>query len=336
MRPKEAFIAVTYSCNAKCQMCNIWKNPPTAILNAKEYAKLPSSLTTINITGGEPFLRTDLVEVVRTIDSILPRCRIVFSTNGMMTKTIVNMLKQIRTFHSRVGVGVSIDGVASTHDAIRGVPDIFNHAIATVRRLKEAGFNDLRIAMTLQESNVREVGQVFELSCDLGVEFTMTLAHDSDLYFKKSNNVTSELLDAVAEELPSVLLRQLKSKSAKDWFRAYHTKGIMDPELRRRLTSNCEAGRRYFFMSPEGDIYPCNVLSHKMGNLSSAGTWDDLFTDSAEEQVREVVRNCKKDCWMICNARSLIIAHPMKTAAWVAKNKIAAHVKSNTSPNRGG
>jgi radical SAM protein with 4Fe4S-binding SPASM domain len=144
------------------------------------------------------------------------------------------------------------------------------------------------------------------------------------------------LLGAVAEELPSVLLRQLRSKSAKDWFRAYHTKGIMDPEHRRRLTSNCEAGRRYFFMSPEGDIYPCNVLSHKMGNLSSAGTWDDLFTDSAEEQVREVVRNCKKDCWMICNARSLIIAHPMKTAAWVAKNKIAAHVKSNTSPNRGG
>jgi radical SAM protein with 4Fe4S-binding SPASM domain len=335
MRPKEAFIAVTYSCNARCQMCNIWKNPQTAILQAKEYAKLPTSLTTINITGGEPFLRADLVEVVRTIDSILPRCRIVFSTNGMMTEVIVKKLEQIRAFHSRVGVGVSIDGVASTHDTIRGVPDIFNHAIATVQKLKEAGFDDLRIAMTLQESNVHEVGQVFELSCDLGVEFTMTLAHDSDLYFKKSDNVSSELLEAVAKELPSILLRQLRSRSAKDWVRAYHTKGIMDPEHRRQLTSNCEAGRRYFFMSPDGDVYPCNVLSHKIGNLSSAATWDDLFTDGAEERVRDVVRSCKKDCWMICNARSLIIAHPMRTAAWVAKNKIAAHVRTKTSPNRG-
>jgi radical SAM protein with 4Fe4S-binding SPASM domain len=207
------------------------------------------------------------------------------------------------------------------------VPEIFNRAIATVLQLKEAGLVDLRIAMTLQESNVHEVRQVFELSCDLGVEFTMTLAHDSDLYFKKSNNVSSELLGAVAKELPSVLLRQLRSKSAKDWFRAYHTKGIMDPEHRRQLTSNCEAGRRYFFMSPEGDVYPCNVLNHKIGNLSSVGTWDDLFTDGAEERVRDIVRNCKKDCWMICNARSLIIAHPIKTAAWVAKNKIAAHVR---------
>jgi radical SAM protein with 4Fe4S-binding SPASM domain len=215
------------------------------------------------------------------------------------------------------------------------VPDIFNHAIATVRKLKEAGFVDLRIAMTLLESNVREVRQVFELSRDLGVEFTMTLAHDSDLYFKKSDNVSSELLGAAAEELPSVLLRQLKSKSAKDWFRAYHTKGMMDPGHRRQLTSNCEAGRRYIFMSPEGDVYPCNVLSHKIGNLSSVGTWDDLFTDGAEERMRDIVRNCKKDCWMICNARSLIIAHPIKTAAWVAKNKIAAHLRPSTSPNRG-
>lgn len=334
MRPKDAFIAVTYSCNARCQMCNIWKNPPTATLPAREYAKLPSSLTTINITGGEPFLRPDLVEVVRTIDGILPRCRMVFSTNGMMTETIVKKLKQIRTFHSRIGVGVSIDGVASTHDAIRGVPNIFNHATATVRRLKEAGLDDLRIAMTLQDGNVREVGQVFELSCDLGVEFTMTLAHDSDLYFKKSDNVSSELLQAVVEELPGVLRRQLRSRSAKDWLRAYHTKGIMDPEHRRRLTSNCEAGRRYFFMTPEGDVYPCNVLSHKIGNLSSVGAWDDLFTDGAEERVRDIVRNCQKDCWMICNARSLIVAHPMHTAAWVAKNKIAAHIRPNTSSNR--
>lgn len=335
MRPKEAFIAVTYSCNARCQMCNIWKNPPTAILPAREYSKLPSSLTTINITGGEPFLRADLVEVVQTIDSILPKCRIVFSTNGLMTETIVKKLQQIRTFHSRVGVGVSIDGIASTHDTIRGVPNIYDHAIATVRKLKEVGIVDLRIAMTLQDSNVREVRKVFELSCDLGVEFTMTLAHDSDLYFKKSDNVSPELLKAVAEELPSVLLRQLKSKSAKDWFRAYHTKGIMDPEHRRRLTSNCEAGRRYFFMSPEGDVYPCNVLSHKIGNLSSVGTWDNLFKEGAEERLRDIVSNCKKDCWMICNARSLIIAHPMKTAAWVAKNKITAHVRSKNSPNRG-
>ncbi len=312
-------------------MCNIWKNPPTVLLQATEYAKLPLSLKTINITGGEPFLRADLVDVVRTIDSILPRSRIVFSTNGMMTDTIVEKLKQIRTFHSRIGVGVSIDGIASTHDTIRGVPGIFDHAIATVRKLKEAGFSDLRIAMTLQESNVRAVEQVFELSRELGVEFTMTLAHDSDLYFKKSGNVSSELLEAVAEELPSVLLHQLKSKSVKDWFRAFHTQGIFDASHRRLYTSSCEAGQSYFFMSPEGDVYPCNVLNLKIGNISSVKSWDELCTKDAEESARQIVRNCKKDCWMICNARSLMIAHPMRTIAWVVKSKTASYLKADTA-----
>jgi radical SAM protein with 4Fe4S-binding SPASM domain len=301
------------------------------MLQPKEYAKLPSSLKTINITGGEPFLRADLVDVVRTIDTILPRCRIVFSTNGMMTDTIVKKLTQIRSFHSRIGAGVSIDGIASTHDTIRGVPGIFNHAIDTVRKLKEAGFADLRIAMTLQEDNVREVKRVFDLSCDLGVEFTMTLAHDSDIYFKKSDNVSSELLEAVSEELPGVLLRQLKSRSVKDWFRAFHTQGIFDASHRQLYTSSCEAGQSYFFMSPEGDVYPCNVLNLKMGNISSVRTWDELYTKDTEERARQIVGKCKKDCWMVCNARSLMIAHPLRTTTWVVKSKIASCLKADSA-----
>jgi radical SAM protein with 4Fe4S-binding SPASM domain len=331
---REAFIAVTYACNARCQMCNIWKTPPTKVLPPEEYAKLPRSLRTINITGGEPFLRRDLVEVVRTIHSVVPTARFVFSTNGLMTENVLSQMERIRAFHPRVGVGVSIDGLEPTHDSIRGVPGIFTRAIATVKKLKEAGFDDLRIAMTLSEGNVREVMQVFELSRTLGVEFTMTLVHDSDLYFRTSNNVSSGLLDAVARELPAVLRCQLRSRHVKDWFRAYHTQGILDPSHRKRYISNCEAGQRYFFMSPEGDVYPCNVLSEKIGNLSSVKTWDELFTRDAQTNIRRVVRSCRRDCWMVCNARSLMIAHPVRTTAWVVKSKIKSHLRSDTVPSR--
>jgi radical SAM protein with 4Fe4S-binding SPASM domain len=315
-------------------MCNIWKTPPANLLRPGEYSKLPLSLRTINVTGGEPFLRSDLVEVVQEIHSILPNAMLVFSTNGSMTETVISKMDQIRTFHPRVGVGVSIDGIGPTHDKIRGAPGMFDRAISTVEKLKEAGYDDLRIAMTLVEGNIREVKQVYELSRKLGVEFTMTLAHDSDIYFKKSNNISSGLLAAVSEELPEILQCQLRSGSAKDWFRAYHTRGIMDAKHRQRSTSNCEAGRRYFFMSPEGDVYPCNVLNAKIGNISSVSSWDELFTKEAEERVRRIVRSCRMDCWMICNARSLMIAHPVRTTAWVAKNKIAAHVGSRTHPIR--
>jgi len=333
---RDAFIAVTYDCNARCQMCNIWKNPSTKTLPPEEYAKLPKSLRTINITGGEPFLRNDLLEVVRVIHSVVPTARLVFSTNGFMTETVVSKMEQIKAIHPRVGVGVSIDGLEPTHDYIRGVPGIFARAIATVKGLKEAGIEDLRIAMTLSEGNSHEVKQVFELSRTLGVEFTMTLVHDSDLYFKKSNNISLELLESVSKELPDVLQCQLRSTHVKDWFRAFHTQGIFDASHRQLYTSSCEAGQRYFFMSPDGDVYPCNVLNLKIGNISSVRTWDELYTKDAEERARQIVRKCKKDCWMVCNARSLMIANPMRTTAWVVKSKIAAHLKADTAHLRQG
>ena len=327
VKPREAFIAVTYACNARCQMCNIWKNPTEHLIAPQEYTKLPKSLKTINITGGEPFLRKDLVDVIRAIDSVVPDARLVFSTNGMLTETIISRMIEIRSFHPRVGAGISIDGLETNHDRVRGVPGTFKRAVATVRKLKEAGFSDLRIAMTLVDENVHEVKQVYDLSNDLGVEFTMTLAHDSDVYFKKSDNVSTDLVDAVKSELPQIAHCQLTSSVMKDWFRACHTAGIIDKDHRQRFTSECEAGRRYFFMSPEGDIYPCNVLNEKIGNITSVNSWDELFTKAVDERVRNIVSSCRKDCWMICNARSLMLAHPVRTSAWVVKNKISAHLK---------
>lgn len=320
-------MAVTYACNARCQMCNIWQNPTKDLLPPQEYAKLPRSLKTINVTGGEPFLRKDLVEVIRAIHSVVPDARLVFSTNGMLTDTIVSKLVEIRSFHPRVGAGISIDGLEANHDRIRGVPGIFKRATATVRKLKEAGFEDLRIAMTLVDENVHEVKQVYDLSKELGVEFTMTMAHDSDIYFKKSDNVSDGLVDAVRSELPKIADCQLRSPAVKDWFRACHTAGIIDKDHRQRFTAECEAGKRYFFMSPEGDIYPCNVLDEKIGNITTVKRWDDLFTKEVDARIRRIVGSCKKDCWMICNARSLMLAHPVRTSAWVVKNKMSAHIK---------
>ena len=53
IKPREATIAITYRCNLKCSMCNIWKQPAGEELPAEEYRKLPSSIGLVNITGGD-------------------------------------------------------------------------------------------------------------------------------------------------------------------------------------------------------------------------------------------------------------------------------------------
>jgi radical SAM protein with 4Fe4S-binding SPASM domain len=116
------------------------------------------------------------------------------------------------------------------------------------------------------------------------------------------------------------------SSSVKDWFRAYHVQGIMDPGLRKEFISRCRAGERYFFMSPNGDLFPCMVMAKKIGNLREVKEWDELFKGDIDADVRRAVRGCTEDCWMVCNTRSLIISHPFKAGYWVLKNKIGSHV----------
>lgn len=74
-------VIVTYRCNARCTMCNRYKAPskPEEEISIETIQKLPKMYFT-NITGGEPFIRTDLKEIVREIYK--KSDRIVISTNG--------------------------------------------------------------------------------------------------------------------------------------------------------------------------------------------------------------------------------------------------------------
>ena len=61
-------VIVTYRCNARCTMCNRYKAPskPEEEISLETIRKLPPMYFT-NITGGEPFIRTDLKDIVREL-----------------------------------------------------------------------------------------------------------------------------------------------------------------------------------------------------------------------------------------------------------------------------
>lgn len=323
MTLREAVIAVTYRCNCRCLMCNIWQVSDQEELPPDEYAKLPSTLRTINVTGGEPFLRKDLLDVVRSISESAPRSRLVFSSNGMLTDRIVETMNAVRSFHSRVGVGISIDGMESTHDRIRGVDGCYARAVNTVKSLKAEGFDDLRLGMTIMDVNAEQIQDVFQLSRVLGVEFTATVAHNSSIYFRRTDNQPLDAYHGRLQGLQSVIDSQVRSKRVKDWFRAYHLEGLIDESIRRSYTGHCSAGRRYVFLAPNGDVFPCSVMNLKIGNLTNVRALEDLFDAPTSSRVRTAVSHCRNDCWMVCNTRSLIYANPFGVARWIVHRRLS-------------
>lgn len=100
-------IIVTYRCPMRCKMCNIWENPtkPSEEFAPELLKKLPR-MNGVNITGGEPFVREDIEDIVKVLETKTER--IVFSTSGYFSDRILEMARK----HPHVGYRISIEGLS--------------------------------------------------------------------------------------------------------------------------------------------------------------------------------------------------------------------------------
>ena len=203
-KPFDAVIAVTYRCNARCQMCNIWQVKDHDDCQPEHYRNIPDTLKHINISGGEPFLRADLPEIVRIVSERNPTAHILVSSNGFQPSRTVEAVRKMMGYHKKLGVGISIDGIGAKHDEVRGIPGAFEKSTATVKRMQdEAGLKDIRIAFTLQDSNASHLLDVFELSKKLGTQFTWVVARTSSHYFQNTDNSLGHWSDRKSTRLNS-------------------------------------------------------------------------------------------------------------------------------------
>jgi len=87
-------VITTYRCNSKCQMCYIWKNPtlPKEEISTTILSKLPNGFDNVNITGGEPTLRDDLLEIC---DVLNPKAKTLeISTNGLKPHILIPIVEK--------------------------------------------------------------------------------------------------------------------------------------------------------------------------------------------------------------------------------------------------
>lgn len=325
MPPKirDLVIEVVDTCNARCVMCNIWENQDEHRVLDIAVDRLPPTLTNINISGGEPFLRSDLPQLIARIKKRCPKARIIISSNGFLPERIEGMMREILLVDPEVGIGISIDGRDGLHDEIRRVPNGFEKCMETVRRLKSLGVKSLRLGFTATVANAHGLAEVHKLSKEIGVEVTCGIAHNSTVYFRTNDNQTPDP-DTVREQLNLIASHDLRGWNIKRWVRAYFYQGVVDRSrgLPRRIP--CTAGTKSAFLSASGELHPCNMLETRMGNLNSR-EFDDIWQSTEAEGVRQFAPTCPVDCWMICTARESIKEHPLKVMYWVAGAKMRAH-----------
>ena len=308
-------VIVTYRCNARCTMCSRYKAPslPEEELSVETVEKLPKMYFT-NITGGEPFLRDDLKEIVRAL--YRKSDRIVISTNGFFTDRILDLCREF----PKVGIRISIEGLEQTNNEIRGLPDGFNRGYETLKRLVAAGMKDVGFGMTVQDKNAPDLVPLYKLSDELGMEFATASLHNS-FYFVENKNIIRDR-PMVARNFEALINELLRSGSPKKWFRAYFNHGLINYIYGQKRLLPCDMSFDTFFIDPYGDVMPCNGTKDKevMGNLNKQ-PWEEIWNSPAAEEVRKKVRNCDRNCWMIGSVSPAMRKYLWKPLWWVFVHK---------------
>ena len=321
-------IISTYRCDSKCSMCYIWKNPtlPEEEVMLKTLEKLPNNIDNCNISGGEPTLRKDLMEMV---DILATKSRIMeISTNGLHYEKIIPIVKK----YPNIKIRFSLEGFEKTNNTIRGEEDGFKVKVEGVKKLIEAGGKDLGFGAVIQDTNLDELVELYRFCKKLGIEFATSALHNA-FQFHKNDNYPYDRFK-VAKKVEDLIVEQLKSWSIKNWFRAYLNLGLIEKILGHDRLIPCIAGSGFTFVDPWSDVYACNVRPDLlMGNLEKQ-TWGEIWEGEKSIEIRKKVAACTQNCWMVTTARTAM-RNPKFT--FLPKNKVMFWVvlnKVNTILNR--
>ncbi|MBI2839740.1 MAG: radical SAM protein [Acidobacteria bacterium] len=194
--PTVLVMPLTYACNVQCAMCTIWQRDDPQVVARETLRRrlddplIKAHLEVVNLTGGEPFLRADLPEVVSDLIDLCPLLQeIGIPTNGSMPERILGQVGQILALLPppvTLAMTVSLDGGAEVHDHVRGVQGLFAKSLKTLRALVKLASErrnlSVGINMTVMPMNVDDIHVVDDLARDAGVGLTLTPATESDIY----------------------------------------------------------------------------------------------------------------------------------------------------------
>jgi len=328
---------VTSTCNAKCRHCFYPINQRTDELTLAELEKLAATLPPIRlllISGGEPFLRRDLPELLRVY---WERCRffsVSIPTNGFSAERIAETVRRICAISPdlQLGMTVSLDGFEEFHDAMRQVPGLYRKATETLRALValSAELPNLTAGVNTVFMNANQ-DRMDEFCAMIRSEFAPTYHSlilvrgkpadpqlDMSVDVPKFRRISRWLDERYSGQGGSGLARALRT-------RARHTINRERFEYIARQASGggfeqfCLAGEREYILTEQGDVYGCELIGDKLGNVREAGY--DFRRIRAGEAAAAFVRAKRERlcrCTHECNARTMILFNRKNAPTLVA------------------
>ena len=342
--------SVTAACQSLCKTCQIGElhrqNPQRAKddLTLDEIEKIFRGMGHIyffNISGGEPFLRKDLPQIVELACKYLHPGIVHTPTNALLPKRIEELTREILDVMDRLSPGTpltvkpSIDGVGDKHDEIRGVKGNFAKLEETISRLKEVqdqypAFH-LELGTVVSNFNIDDLEEIEDYVHSLGVQsYRNEIAEQREEFFNVGDPITptgkqyEELMTLFKRKIRENLQSKKKLARITESFRLEYYDLVSKIMIEKTQVIPCYGGISNVHLNYNGELWPCCVLGYAqpMGNLRQAD-YDFLhvFHSEQADSVRTYIRN--NNCWcpLANQAYSNILCH-LPSLVNVGKNML--------------
>ncbi|MCX6709356.1 MAG: radical SAM protein [Candidatus Woesearchaeota archaeon] len=310
--PETLQISITHRCPLRCRMCSIAKNPSKIEeeMSTKEVKSLIEQAAQIGIselylTGGEPFVRDDFIEIVNYAEAKGLITSV--NTSGIL---INNDVAEKIADSSLSYITFSIDGLEKIHDYIRG-KGVFSNAINAIREINriksEKGNEKLHISLVsvIMNQNLDEVIPLIHFVENLGVtgiRFQPVLV-DNTKMFRQNNKSSLWIPKSRLKRLSQVLSEMEKCKKRSKIDIIFDAKMISQYFRGEFEANKCFVGYNRLFVGLWGNVgLVCPVDSRNFSNIenfrekSLSEIWD---SDKAKE-ARVAVKNCRQECVQGC------------------------------------
>jgi MoaA/NifB/PqqE/SkfB family radical SAM enzyme len=300
-KPIRIGLGITLRCNLKCKQCAVWHTPPRPELSTEDWKRILINISKwlgrcrVLFTGGEPFEREDLLELIQ----FSTRHHIIagIATNGI----VINAAFARKIVDSGMAfVNISLDGVkAETHDYIRGIKGTFEKTIAAIHTLNEIKGNMAVILLTMITGHnldeiVKLVEWVHQNNLD-GIYLQPLGPATDDLngWHQRSKLWVQDLekVDSVLGQLVDMKIRGARILNPIEQLQI--TKAYFrDPGL--PLGNHCMVGITNIGISPEGDVHLCFKMP-PIGNVKEMPL-EKIWNSEKAREVRMAIKECQLPC----------------------------------------
>ncbi|MCW4003116.1 MAG: radical SAM protein [Candidatus Bathyarchaeota archaeon] len=339
--PINLTISVTNQCNSKCKTCAIWRQySDHQQLRATEFKaeefkkafeKFEGKIFWATLSGGEPFMRRDIVEIFAFLCENCHPAVVNIPSNGLLSSVIESNVRKMleKNYDTNLTLNLSLDGVGEKHEKIRGIPGNFEKVLDTyerVRRLKEE-FPRFQIGIhtVISKHNIADAVDVYEFAKGLAPDsyITEVAEHRTEL-FNIEDDITPDaktyarFANALSKSIRTDYLNSKKNVSKlTQSFRLEYYQFAAQMLKENRQVIPCYAGYASCQITPFGDVWPCCILGYAqpMGNLRETQyDFKKIWYSQRANEIRKHIKDRNCACPLanayytnaLCNFSSLI------------------------------